>query len=29
VTYALLASKPADKGDQFQPGQVSAPLMHW
>jgi hypothetical protein len=29
VTYALLTSKPADKGDQFQPGQVSAPLMHW
>jgi len=29
TTYALLTSKPADKGDQFQPGQVSAPLLHW
>ena len=29
VTYALVTSRPADKGDQFQPGQVSAPLMHW
>ena len=29
TTYALLTSKPADSGDHFQPGQVSAPLMHW
>jgi len=29
VTYALLTSRPADKGDQFQPAQVSAPLLHW
>jgi hypothetical protein len=29
TTYALLTSKPADTGDHFQPGQVSAPLLHW
>ena len=29
VTYALLTEKKAGTGDQFQPGQVSGPLLHW
>ena len=29
TTYALLTSRSADSGDHFQPGQVSAPLVHF
>jgi hypothetical protein len=29
LTYALLTEKKAGSGDQFQPGQVSGPLVRW